>query len=481
VFERTDDTCTTGDATLALFPFRQEPPLLQMFVQHASGEYPRTGLFDDFVVVDENSVEWVDSSFQGGLKFLAAWFAPSADTTRATLASVDAEGNRLLACRADRTTDPAWEDVVVRVLGRLEGVEPVVARWRAVQNDWSEFEGALGYLRGIIDRNRGDGDERRAAQELRRRVLSVLESFWDGDLRSEQALGTVRYHGARAAAVLQDAKELCEALQSIEKSRAPGELAFASEIALKVAGRFYTIDGVGTNPFTLTMEEARTCADMVAEQLLKTILACRPETGGEDLDLRHARYHAVSAFVRLAPPPILRKGAERLLPEVESGSVGRSEHLRKFAIESATLLGGLRQTGGAWPVVPGPTAGYLVESIDSELLRYTDPPLFVTAHRYLAYQAISPTMLSSRRAKLLRDIHSTLPKEREMMQETAALRYLLYYLRQEIAAGLTLDEQTRQYLQNLDELFGEESPSDHDSDSPEQRNRRDLEELVQWL
>jgi hypothetical protein len=87
----------------------------------------------------------------------------------------------------------------------------------------------------------------------------------------------------------------------------------------------------------------------------------------------------------------------------------------------------------------------------------------------------------TRTRRSLREVYLTLPGEREMMYETAALRYLLYYLRQEIAAGLSPDERTRRYLHELDELLQDVGLIDEDADSPEQRNRRDLEELLRWL
>jgi len=468
------------DQTLTLFPAPQASPVLQTLLPHVTAENARSSVFGDFVGGEENAVKWVDPSFEGGLTFLMEWFAPSEASADDALAWVDAEGNRLLACKQDRRGGPRWEGVVERVLGMLEGKGPLTARWAKVQREWSRFEGALGYMRGVIDRNREK--EEPAAEKLRDAVLDQMGAFWDAEREPEDALGTVRYHGARAAAVLFDARQLCERLKIIEESRSPGELAFASEIALRVAGRFYDPKGCGVNPFTLKTDEAVTGADMVAGQLLDTIAACRTTARDRrgELHLRHARYHAVTAFVRFAPPPVLRRGAQLLLPEVGSGVLSESNHLRNFAIESAALLGGLRDAGAAWPMVPGPVTGYLVDSIDAELARYEDPPLFVSAHRYLAYQAISPMMLSSRRAKLLDTIHRTLPAVDEMARETAALRYLLYYLRQELAAGLLPDADTRRFLSDVDAALNE-GPEDEDGDSPEQRNRRDLAELIRWL
>lgn len=465
-----------GEHDLDLLPRLHEKwlSLLPGFLTHARDPQTRALVFGDLVRSDATG--WVDPSFDGGYDFLENWFAAApARNGNAALATVDAEGNRLLACHR-RNGDPDWKAVVEDVLGTLEADRPaLVDRWRAVQNRWSEFEGALGYLRGIIDR----GEGREAAIKHRDRALAVLESFWDTRRASEPALGTMRYYGARAASVLFDAAELCRKLERIQETISAGELAFVSEVALRVTGRFYRRSGEGASPSHLSSNEATTCADMVAEQLLSTILSCRQKVPDDrQSEIRHARYHAVAAFVRLAPPPVLRRGAERLLPGVTSEVLQQSAVLRDFAIESATLLGGIRRAGGLWPVVPALTAGYLVECIKKEIEDYDQPPLFVTAHRYQAYQAISPMMLSSRRAKLLGGIFETLPEKQEMLHETAALRYLLYYLRQEIAAGLLPDQDTRRYLEELAEDL---TDTELDHDSPEQRNRHDLEEILRSL
>jgi hypothetical protein len=470
-------------STLTLFPRRDDDHLLQTFLKSAAAEHARPALFGDFVSVQKETVKWVEPSFEGGLTFLEEWYSPSVNSAR-VLAQVDPEGNRLLACRPREVGDPEWEEVVQCVLDTLDGAGTVAERWSAVQKDWRAFEGALGYLRGVIDRNSGNSRQRKPAEDLRERALAVLKDFWDVKRPSENALGTVRYHGARAAAVLYDARQLHAEFCDIENTLSPADLGFASEIALRIAGRFYQQDGSGTDPFDHVFEQARTCADLVSNQLLDTIVKCRAPAAGqkdEHLELRHARYHAVAALVRLAPPPVLRTATGRLLPDAESGVVGRSENLRDFAIETATLLGGLRDTGAAWPMLPGPVARYLVDYIDEELNRYSNPPLYISAHRYLAYQAVSPMMLSSRRAKLLDDVYPTLPTVEAMQHETAALRYLLYYLRQEIAAGLLPDDRTIQFLRELHNTFRREAAEDDQPYSPEQRNRRDLAELIRWL
>jgi hypothetical protein len=151
---------------------------------------------------------------------------------------------------------------------------------------------------------------------------------------------------------------------------------------------------------------------------------------------RHALYHAMQAFVRVASPTQLASARQTL--------IGRGQQVSRIVsfshpIETAILLGALWKAGFQLRLDIGERRT-LINEIRNELRAQTQAkqPLATRSHVFVAYQSLAPCMSLEARIGLLESAAASdaMPDEKEIEDDVSAMRYALSYFLQEEASGV---------------------------------------------
>ncbi len=336
--------------------------------------------------------------------------------------------------------------VVARVVAALEEDRSSLEVWKTVATEWERFMAALGLLSSLAA-----GDDE--LDGLRQRTVEALRDQFSPRREKDQdrgGRGNLRYHAARAAAILliptDVAAELRRLAPRIERDsnglEAIRHVIFWSEAAARLR----------------SLPDSQ---NQDLEAALVALVEIPPERcGAAAPEYRHARYHVANALERLAPTPrVLRCFQRSVLAYLrEQGKDPPDAVVAATAVGYLTRHGVLfaeRPTMEAWRIARA--AVREVDGVYGEAEERRIAPAYVRAHVYLALESVAPSMARVARQELLERVMehggAIAPERIADPYETAATRYLLYWLLGEARAGIPFPEALQRFLRGLAQRF----------------------------
>jgi hypothetical protein len=393
------------------------------------------------------------------------------ETNGAPLYHVDGEAFAFLASKSqdDIWQHLRWKELIESVEADLrlvnaskEGTATDKA-WPRLTTKWTAFQSALGILRGRLTIMSPSEPATNNLAQLADTCVATLRDTYSPALQWRAQQENLRIYSARAAAMLYRRARFVDEFLSLSESptddRADeahfcSQSAFYSDVLVELCARRHFRDWGRDNTILLSVTNEdisiESAPQAICDGIHNLINRLVPQPGiEENLYIRRARFHCFEALARVGPPAAHKLTFLPLLENIFKFDRNRSSDIPPRAIETAICVGALANSGAVLPIRENlpkfaeELIGECAEEVRHSFWRYgseTETPLVIRCHVFLAQRWLARLMTVHQRTRLLNSLQAhfvpTSADAKNLAKETACLRYLLYWIRDELRDGI---------------------------------------------